>query len=164
MREGLLWHICLLLLQNIPSTYPSRFRYLFYRLFHGNFVLDNPVSKKLLDFCPNRTEREFTHDGFTLPTRPLRSSSPYRTFHPQDHVQQRRRTLRTNSIHFLFSFATEFCDLQGEVIDYAWQPVSRTHLDRGLIKSRSNNRLRRTCCSYFLLYSCFRVLVLKASL
>jgi len=38
------------------------------RLFHGNFVLDNAVPKKLLDMCPNRTEREFTHMRYSAAT------------------------------------------------------------------------------------------------
>ena len=38
------------------------------RLFHGNFVLDNAVPKKLLDMCANRTEREFTHMRYSAAT------------------------------------------------------------------------------------------------
>jgi len=40
---------------------------------------------------------------------------------------------------------------------------ARTSIE-GLLSLRSNNRLLQTCFSYFLLYSFFRVLVLKASL
>ncbi|KAF8187725.1 glycosyltransferase family 2 protein [Pholiota molesta] len=40
----------------------------FLRLFHGNFVLDNAVPKKLLDMCPNRTDREFTHMRYSAAT------------------------------------------------------------------------------------------------
>jgi hypothetical protein len=40
----------------------------FVRLFHGNFVLDNAVPKKLLDMCPNRTDREFTHMRYSAAT------------------------------------------------------------------------------------------------
>lgn len=39
-----------------------------HRLFHGNFVLDNPVPKKLLDMCPNRNDREFTHMRYSAAT------------------------------------------------------------------------------------------------
>ena len=39
-----------------------------HRLFHGNFVLDNAVPKKLLDMCANRTEREFTHMRYSAAT------------------------------------------------------------------------------------------------
>jgi hypothetical protein len=45
---------CLSLL-SFSSTTPPR------RLFQGNFVLDNPVPNKLLDFGGIRTEREFTY-------------------------------------------------------------------------------------------------------
>ena len=42
--------------------------YDFNRLFHGNFVLDNPVPTKLLDMCANRTDREFTHTRYSAAT------------------------------------------------------------------------------------------------
>lgn len=38
------------------------------RLFHGNFVLDSPVPKKLLDMCANRTEREFGYMRYSAAT------------------------------------------------------------------------------------------------
>ncbi|KAF7362316.1 Chitin synthase [Mycena venus] len=39
-----------------------------FRLFHGNFVLDSPVPKKLLDMCANRTEREFSFMRYSAAT------------------------------------------------------------------------------------------------
>lgn len=39
-----------------------------FRLFHGNFVLDSPVPKKLLDMCANRTEREFSYMRYSAAT------------------------------------------------------------------------------------------------
>lgn len=38
------------------------------RLIRGNFVLENPVPKKLLEICGNDTEREFTHIRYSAAT------------------------------------------------------------------------------------------------
>lgn len=38
------------------------------RLFHGNLVLDSKVPSKLLDMCPLRNEREFTHMRYSAAT------------------------------------------------------------------------------------------------
>jgi chitin synthase len=53
----------------IPQRVPRRYKTVKkFELFHGNFVLDNPVPKKLLDMCSNRTEREFTHMRYSAAT------------------------------------------------------------------------------------------------
>ncbi|CAK5281878.1 unnamed protein product [Mycena citricolor] len=78
---------------HIPQRVPRRYKTIKrVELFHGNFVLDSPVPKKLLDMCANRTEREFSYmrysaatsdpndfkdDGFTL--RQVHYDPPRRT-------------------------------------------------------------------------------------
>jgi chitin synthase len=57
------FHFCLL-----PVHLFISFTKLTHRLFHGNFVLDNPVPKKLLDLCANRNDREFTHMRYSAAT------------------------------------------------------------------------------------------------
>ncbi|PPQ93389.1 hypothetical protein CVT25_015462, partial [Psilocybe cyanescens] len=53
----------------IPQRVPRRYKTVKkVELFHGNFVLDNAVPKKLLDMCANRTEREFTHMRYSAAT------------------------------------------------------------------------------------------------
>ncbi|KAF9476207.1 glycosyltransferase family 2 protein [Pholiota conissans] len=53
----------------IPQRVPRRYKTIKkVELFHGNFVLDNAVPKKLLDMCPNRTDREFTHMRYSAAT------------------------------------------------------------------------------------------------
>ncbi|KDR77594.1 hypothetical protein GALMADRAFT_65539 [Galerina marginata CBS 339.88] len=53
----------------IPQRVPRRYKTIKkVELFHGNFVLDNAVPKKLLDMCANRTEREFTHMRYSAAT------------------------------------------------------------------------------------------------
>ncbi|KAF8802201.1 glycosyltransferase family 2 protein [Phlegmacium glaucopus] len=53
----------------IPQRVPRRYKTMKkFELFHGNFVLDNPVPKKLLDMCPNRNDREFTHMRYSAAT------------------------------------------------------------------------------------------------
>ncbi|THU77602.1 glycosyltransferase family 2 protein [Dendrothele bispora CBS 962.96] len=57
----------------IPQRVPRRYKTIKkVELFHGNFVLDNPVPKKLLDlaaFPPHlRSEREFTHMRYSAAT------------------------------------------------------------------------------------------------
>ena len=42
--------------QRVPRRYKTKKRY---ELFHGNLVIDNEVPSKLLDMCPQKTEREF---------------------------------------------------------------------------------------------------------
>ena len=39
-----------------------------FRLFHGNFVLDNAIPKRLLELCGDRTEHEFTHMRYSAAT------------------------------------------------------------------------------------------------
>ncbi|KAJ7647716.1 glycosyltransferase family 2 protein [Roridomyces roridus] len=53
----------------IPQRVPRRYKTIKrVELFHGNFVLDSPVPKKLLDMCANRTEREFTYMRYSAAT------------------------------------------------------------------------------------------------
>ncbi|KAF8892782.1 chitin synthase-domain-containing protein [Gymnopilus junonius] len=53
----------------IPQRVPRRYKTIKkVELFHGNFVLDNAVPKKLLDMCANRTDREFTHMRYSAAT------------------------------------------------------------------------------------------------
>ncbi|KAF8148234.1 glycosyltransferase family 2 protein [Crassisporium funariophilum] len=53
----------------IPQRVPRRYKTIKkVELFHGNFVLDNAVPKKLLAMCPNRTDREFTHMRYSAAT------------------------------------------------------------------------------------------------
>jgi len=53
----------------IPQRVPRRYKTVKkFELFHGNFVLDNPVPKKLLDMCALRNEREFTHMRYSAAT------------------------------------------------------------------------------------------------
>lgn len=77
----------------IPQRVPRRYKTLKkVELFHGNLVLDSAVPNKLLNMCPNKVEREFTHmrysaatsdpndfakDGFTL--RQVHYDPPRRT-------------------------------------------------------------------------------------
>ncbi|KAJ7277016.1 chitin synthase-domain-containing protein [Mycena rebaudengoi] len=50
----------------IPQRVPRRYKTIKrVELFHGNFVLDSPVPKKLLDMCANRTEREYSYSAAT---------------------------------------------------------------------------------------------------
>ncbi|KAG2010491.1 chitin synthase, variant 2 [Coprinopsis cinerea AmutBmut pab1-1] len=53
----------------IPQRVPRRYKTVKkVELFHGNFVLDNAVPPKLLDMCPNRHDREFTHMRYSAAT------------------------------------------------------------------------------------------------
>lgn len=53
----------------IPQRVPRRYKTIKkVELFHGNFVLDCAVPKKLLDMCQNRTDREFTHMRYSAAT------------------------------------------------------------------------------------------------
>ncbi|KAJ6589955.1 glycosyltransferase family 2 protein [Mycena vulgaris] len=53
----------------IPQRVPRRYKTIKrVELFHGNFVLDSPVPKKLLDMCANRTEREFGYMRYSAAT------------------------------------------------------------------------------------------------
>ncbi|KAF9524129.1 chitin synthase [Crepidotus variabilis] len=53
----------------IPQRVPRRYKTLKkIELFHGNFVYDNAVPKKLLDMCANKSEREFTHMRYSAAT------------------------------------------------------------------------------------------------
>lgn len=53
----------------IPQRVPRRYKTLKrVELFHGNFVLDSEVPTKLLELCPQRTEREFTHMRYSAAT------------------------------------------------------------------------------------------------
>ncbi|EKM75500.1 hypothetical protein AGABI1DRAFT_64444 [Agaricus bisporus var. burnettii JB137-S8] len=51
--------------QRVPRRYKTIKRV---ELFQGNFVLDNPVPSKLLEMCPNKSEREFTHMRYSAAT------------------------------------------------------------------------------------------------
>ncbi|KJA15623.1 glycosyltransferase family 2 protein [Hypholoma sublateritium FD-334 SS-4] len=51
--------------QRVPRRYKTTKKV---ELFHGNFVLDNAVPKKLLEMCPNRIDREFTHMRYSAAT------------------------------------------------------------------------------------------------
>lgn len=55
--------LVVLVLLGEHTTYCS-----FARLFHGNFVLDNPVPQKLLERCNNKTDREVTHMRYSAAT------------------------------------------------------------------------------------------------
>ncbi|KAH6907524.1 chitin synthase [Coprinopsis sp. MPI-PUGE-AT-0042] len=53
----------------IPQRVPRRYKTIKkVELFHGNFVLDNAVPPKLLEMCPNRNDREFTHMRYSAAT------------------------------------------------------------------------------------------------
>ncbi|KAJ8691954.1 Chitin synthase 4 [Pleurotus ostreatus] len=53
----------------IPQRVPRRYKTIKkVELFHGNFVLDSAVPTKLLNMCPKRTEREFTHMRYSAAT------------------------------------------------------------------------------------------------
>ncbi|KAF5340785.1 hypothetical protein D9611_007290 [Ephemerocybe angulata] len=53
----------------IPQRVPRRYKTVKkVELFHGNFVLDNAVPPKLLEMCPRRDEREFTHMRYSAAT------------------------------------------------------------------------------------------------
>ncbi|KAJ7935200.1 glycosyltransferase family 2 protein [Mycena leptocephala] len=53
----------------IPQRVPRRYKTIKrVELFHGNFVLDSPVPKKLLDMCANRTEREYSYMRYSAAT------------------------------------------------------------------------------------------------
>nr|AZQ26798.1 putative chitin synthase 1 [Ganoderma lucidum]QDK64616.1 chitin synthase [Ganoderma lucidum] len=53
----------------IPQRVPRRYKTIKkVELFHGNFVLDSAVPTKLLDMCPQRTEREYTHMRYSAAT------------------------------------------------------------------------------------------------
>ncbi|KIM21150.1 glycosyltransferase family 2 protein [Serendipita vermifera MAFF 305830] len=51
--------------QRVPRRYKTKKRY---ELFHGNLVIDNEVPSKLLDMCPQKTEREFKFMRYTAAT------------------------------------------------------------------------------------------------
>lgn len=54
---------------HIPQRVPRRYKTIKrVELFHGNFVLDNPVPQKLLERCGNKTDREFTHMRYSAAT------------------------------------------------------------------------------------------------
>lgn len=53
----------------IPQRQPRRYKTVKrVQLYHGNLVLDCQVPPKLLDQCPRRDEREFTHMRYTAAT------------------------------------------------------------------------------------------------
>ncbi|RXW18195.1 hypothetical protein EST38_g7654 [Candolleomyces aberdarensis] len=53
----------------IPQRVPRRYKTVKkVVLFHGNFVLDSKVPQKLLDMCPRRDDREFTHMRYSAAT------------------------------------------------------------------------------------------------
>ena len=53
----------------IPQRVPRRYKTIKkVELFHGNFVLDSAVPTKLLDMCPQRSEREYTHMRYSAAT------------------------------------------------------------------------------------------------
>ncbi|KAJ3575497.1 hypothetical protein NP233_g1057 [Leucocoprinus birnbaumii] len=53
----------------IPQRVPRRYKTIKrVELFHGNFVLDNPVPQKLLERCANKSDREFTHMRYSAAT------------------------------------------------------------------------------------------------
>ncbi|EJD38050.1 glycosyltransferase family 2 protein [Auricularia subglabra TFB-10046 SS5] len=53
----------------IPQRVPRRFKTIKrVELFHGNFVVDCPVPRKLLDMCAMKDDREFTHMRYTAAT------------------------------------------------------------------------------------------------
>ncbi|KAJ7655763.1 chitin synthase N-terminal-domain-containing protein [Mycena polygramma] len=96
----------------IPQRVPRRYKTIKrVELFHGNFVLDSPVPKKLLDMCANRTEREFSYmrysaatcdpndfkdSGFTLLDYQTNNSLPshHHHHHPKSLSSQKRETRR----------------------------------------------------------------------
>lgn len=51
--------------QRVPRRYKTMKRI---ELYHGNLVIDCPVPSKLLDMCPNRTDREMTFMRYTAAT------------------------------------------------------------------------------------------------
>ncbi|KAI0738834.1 glycosyltransferase family 2 protein [Daedaleopsis nitida] len=54
---------------SIPQRVPRRYKTIKkVELFHGNFVLDSAVPSKLLNMCPQRNEREFTHMRYSAAT------------------------------------------------------------------------------------------------
>ena len=54
---------------SIPQRVPRRYKTIKkVELFHGNFVLDSAVPTKLLNMCPLRNEREFTHMRYSAAT------------------------------------------------------------------------------------------------
>ncbi|KAI0051502.1 glycosyltransferase family 2 protein [Auriscalpium vulgare] len=54
---------------SIPQRVPRRFKTIKkVELFHGNFVLDSAVPSKLLNLCPLREDREFTHMRYSAAT------------------------------------------------------------------------------------------------
>ncbi|KAF9448778.1 glycosyltransferase family 2 protein [Macrolepiota fuliginosa MF-IS2] len=53
----------------IPQRVPRRYKTIKkVELFHGNFVLDNPVPPKLLEMSANKMDREFTHMRYSAAT------------------------------------------------------------------------------------------------
>ncbi|KAL1722353.1 chitin synthase [Schizophyllum commune] len=53
----------------IPQRVPRRYKTIKrVELFHGNFVLDQPVASKLLDMCALKNDREFTHMRYSAAT------------------------------------------------------------------------------------------------
>lgn len=56
----------------IPQRQPRRYKTIKrVNLYHGNLVLDCQVPSKLLERCPRKEDREFTHMRFACPVDPV---------------------------------------------------------------------------------------------